>query len=189
MTENPSPETLVGDAHVEPSNGGGTVESSALTLADLNKHLGSGFKDVPTALKALKDTKDFVGKRKEDFVAEVINSSVKVDDSLKSDVQALKRDLFFSQNPQYKGYESLIEKLGSNPAEVVKMGEFTSLFEKVKIADEVGNNKSIVSSNSRLSQNKTVVDNAVSIANARGTTIEDVATVMARAINEGNNQG
>ncbi len=188
MNENLSPETLVGDAQLTSSNGGGTVESPALTLVELNKYLGSDFKDTSTALKALKDTKDFVGKRKEDIIAEAVNTSQqKTDESLKADVQSLKRDLFFSNNPQYKGYETLIEKLGSDPADVVKMEAFTNVFEKVKIADEVGNNKSIVSSNARLSQNKTVIDNAVSVANARGSTQEDVATILAHAINENAN--
>lgn len=191
MTENLSPDTLVGDTHVASSNGGGTVESSALSLADLNKHLGSDFKDTATALKALKDTKDYVGKRKDDIVAEVRNTlqpSSNVDDTLKHDVQSLKRDLFFSQNPQYKGLEAVIEKFGGDPAEVVKSPEFTNVFEKVKIADEVANNKSVVSSNSRLSQSKTIIDEAINVANARGTTGEDVATVLARNINQLNNQ-
>lgn len=185
MTENLSPEPLVGGAHVESANGGGTVESPALTLVDLNKHLGSDFKDVPTALKALKDTKDFVGKRKQDIVAEVTPAN----DSLTSEVQSLKRDMFFSNNPQYKGYENLITKLGSDPAEVVRMTEFTNVFEKAKSADEIAQNKSVVSSNARLSQSKSITDEAIAVANSRGTTGEDVATVLARAINIGNNEG
>ncbi len=188
MTENLSPETLADGVHVAPADGGGTVESPALTLAELNKYLGSDFKDPQTALKALKDTKDFVGKRKEDIVAEVKNSSANVDDSLKSEVQSLKRDVFFSQNPQYKGLEAVIAKFGTDPAEVVKSPEFTSVFEKVKVADEVANKKSIVSSNPRLSQSKTVLDEAVTVANARGTTNEDVATVLARGITESLNR-
>lgn len=187
MTENLSAETLVGEPQLSTSNGGATVESSTLSLADLNKHLGSDFKDSQTALKALKDTKDFVGKRKEDIVAEV-KASTNVDNSLKSDVQALRRDLFFSQNPQYKGLEAVIEKFGNDPAEAVKNPEFASVYEKVKVADEVVNNKSVVSSNSRLSQTKTVIDEAVTVANARGTTNEDVATVLARGINEANRE-
>jgi len=186
MTENPSPETLVDGVHVASANGGGTVESPALTLVELNKYLGSDFKDTATALKALKDTKDFVGKRKDDIVAEVRANmpSASIDDTLKSDVQSLKGRLFFSENPQYKGYESLIGRLGSDPAEVVKMKEFTDVFEKVKIADDVAQNKSVVSSNSRLSQSKTIMDEAINVANARGTTNEDVATVLARGITD-----
>lgn len=186
MTENPSSETLADEAQLTSADGGETVESPALTLAELNKHLGSDFKDRSTALKALKDTKDYVGKRKEDIVAEVRSTlpSANVPDELKSDVQSLKNRLFFSENPQFKGYEPLISKMGGNPAEVVESPEFKSVFEKVKVADEVAQSKSVVSSNSRLSQSKTVMDEAITVANARGTTNEDVATVLARGITE-----
>lgn len=189
MTEDLSPETLAEDAQLTSADGGGTVESPALTLAELNKFLGADFKDTNTALKALKDTKDFVGKRKEDIAAEVKASLPQNDSNVatKSDVQALQEQLFYSQNPQYKGYESMIKKLGSNPADVVDSEEFKNVFEKVKVADEIAQTKSVVSSNSRLSQAKGVVEEAVVVANARGSTQEDVALVMARAINQQNN--
>lgn len=183
MTENLSPETLVGAAHVDAANGGGTVESSALSLADLNKHLGSDFKDVPTALKALKDTKDFVGRRKEDIEHEIKTSNMPSDVASKSDVQSLKNQLFLSQNPQYTDYVGLLQKINpSDLAEAVNAPEFKTVFEKVKVADEVVSNRSVVSSSSRLSQNRTVTDEAINIANARGTTAGDVAEVLARGI-------
>lgn len=188
MNENPSPETLVGEPQLSTSNGGGTVESPSLSLAELNSILGADFKDTSTALKALKDTKDFVGKRKEDIAAEVKASLQQTasDVASKSDVQELKNQLFYAQNPQYKGYESLIKKLGNNPADVTNSEEFKTVFEKATIADEVVNNKSVVSTNSRLSQSQSVVSDAIGIANARGSTIEDVATMLAKGINQDN---
>lgn len=153
MTENLSAETLVGDTHVASSNGGATVETPQLSLADLNRHLGSDFKDTTTALKALKDTKDFVGRRKEDIVTEVKNSFVNTPElASKSDIQSLKDELFISQNPQYKDYVPLLKKMGGGLAEAVENAEFKSLIEKAKVADEIGQNKSVVSSNARLSQ-------------------------------------
>lgn len=185
MTENLSPETLVDGAVNTPANGGGTVESPALTLAELNKHLGSDFKDPSTALKALKDTKDYVGKRREDIVAEVINQNTSANTNVasKSDVQELNNRLFLSENPQYKGMEDTLKVINPNLAEAVKTPGLQTLIEKANQADEIANNKSVVSSNSRLSQTKTVIDEAVNVANSRGTTGEDVATVLARAIN------
>ena len=188
--DNPSSETLADAAHVDAADGGETVDSPALTLAELNKYLGSDFKDAQTALKSLKDTKDFVGKRKEDIAAEV-RASLPVtpqNDSadLKSDVQALKDRLFFSENPQYKDYAQLIKKMGNDPSEVVGSEEFKQLFEKVKIADEAAQKRSVVSSSSRLAETKTTTDNAIAVANARGSTIEDVAIALARGINQGN---
>lgn len=191
MTENPSSETLADAAHVTAADGGETVESSTLSLAELNKYLGSDFKDPSTALKALKDTKDYVGKRKEDIANElktVVVAQTPPDVATKTEVQALKNDLFYSQNPQYKGMAPIIQKLGADPADVVNSEEFKTMFEKVKVADEVVNNKSVVASNSRISQVKTVMDSAVNVANSRGTTGEDVATIFAREINQQNNQ-
>ena len=182
MTENPSPETLVDDAQLTPANGGGTVDSPALTLAELNSFLGSDFKDKDTALKALKDTKDFVGKRKEDILKDAQPIIKPVDDTLISEVQSLKKDLFYTQNPQYKGYEALINKMGGNPAEVVASSEFKTVFEKVSEAEKVTQGKSVVGSNSRLAQTKSITDNAIQVANARGSTNEDVALVLAQGI-------
>lgn len=190
MTENLSPEPLADATHVDAADGGGTVESSALTLAELNKYLGSDFKDPATALKALKDTKDFVGKRKDDIKAELMEESkpAPIDESLRSDVQSLKRDLFFSQNPQYKGYEGLIGKLGANPAEVVASPEFANVYEKVKNADEIQGSKSVVSSNARLSQDKSFLEDAVAMANATHSS-SNVADILARGINAANEKG
>lgn len=188
MSENLSTETLAETSHVAAADGGVTVESPALTLVELNTILGSDFKDTSTALKALKDTKDFVGKRKEDIAAEVkasLITTMEPDESLKSDVQTLKNQLFYSQNPQYKGYEGLISKLGSNPADAVNSPEFQQVFEKAQSADELTQNKSVVASNSRLSQSPQVMEQAIATANARGTTQEDVALVFARSINAG----
>lgn len=188
MTENPSPETLAETSLKSAADGGGTVESPALTLADLNKHLGADFKDTSTALKALKDTKDFVGKRKEDIAAEVkagLQQSAPDMSSIESDVQALKNQLFYSQNPQYKDLAPIINKLGTNPADVVSSDEFKSVYEKVAKADEIAQATSVVHSNSRLSQPQSnVIEQAVQVANARGTTQDDVAMVFAQQINK-----
>lgn len=188
METTPSSEPLVDGAHVTPANGGETASKPAVTLEDLNKQLGSDFKDVPTALKALKDTKDFVGKRKDDIAAELqrgLTQSQSQDNGLKSDVQALKDELFLSQNPQYKDYVPLLKKIsGDSLAEAVNSTEFKAIYERAKMADDVTKSKSVVSSNARLSQSKTVTDEAVNVANARGTTNEDVATILARGITD-----
>lgn len=191
MTENLSTETLADASRTSAADGGVTVESPALTLAELNKQLGSDFKDPSTALKALKDTKDFVGKRKEDIAAEVKASLQQTasDPALASKVQSLETQVFYANNPQYKGHESIINAMGTNPAEVTAGDAFKTYFEKAKVADEVAQTKSVVSTNNRLSQSKTVIDTAINVANARGTTGEDTALVFAREINSQNNQG
>jgi hypothetical protein len=188
MEANPSPETLVDAAVNTAANGGGTVEEPAIKLADLSKVLGTDFKDTATALQSIKETKDFVGKRQADAVAEAkasLQQTTPHMSNLESDVQSLKADLFYSQNPQYQAVKPLIAKLGSDPSTVVNSEEFKSVFEKVKVADEVAQNKSVVQSNQRLSQTPApILEQAVNIANARGSTLEDVATVFAQEINK-----
>lgn len=191
MTENLSTEPLADASLKSAADGGVTVESPAITLADLNAQLGGTFKDTATALKALKDTKDFVGKRKEDIAAEVRASLIPAKDSdvaSKSDVQDLKNQLFLSENPQLKEHADMLKAINPNLAEAVKAPGLQPLLEKAQKADEVANNKSVVASNSRLSQAKSVVDQAVSVTNARGSTNEDTALVFATAINAANNE-
>lgn len=191
MTENLSPDTLADASHMSAADGGGTVESPVISLADLNAQLGGNFKDTATALKALKDTKDFVGKRKEDIAAEVKASLIPAtptDVASKSDVQDLNNRLFLAEHPQYKNLENTLKAIDHDLANAVKAPGIQDLIEKAQKADEVASNKSVVASNSRLSQARTVVDEAVTISNARGTTREDTALVFAKAINAANNE-
>jgi len=185
---NPSSETLADGAHVTPADGGETVGTAASTLAELNKILGGNFKDLPSALKAVSDTKAFVGKRKEDILAEARLqqspapevASAKIEENVKQ----LENRLFFSENPQYKGYEKLIASMGQNPAEVVNSDAFKEVFEKVKVADEIEQKKSVVNSSPRLAQSKNGLEEAVKIANSRGTDSTTLAEHLAKTILE-----
>ncbi len=167
--------------HVD-AGGEQSAVAETLSLAEINSTLGKDFKDKATALKSLRDTQSYVGKK-----IDAVSPAPAVDNSLKSEVDSLKEQVFYASHPELKGHESIIKAMGSNPAEVVEGEAFKTYFEKAKVADEVANQKSVVSSNSRLSQSKTVLDEGVQMANARGTTGEDVATVFARAINQANN--
>lgn len=185
--DNDTSDTLVDGAQLTPANGGENVDT-ALTLNELNSFLGRNFKDKDSALNALKETQNFVGKRKEDIADEVRKTLTPAVDtaassSLEQKLSSLEKQLYFSQHPELKGYEAIIEKMGSNPAEVVESAEFKTVFEKGTVADTVAQQRSVAPSNSRLAQVKSVTDEAVLIANARGSTNEDVALSLARGIN------
>lgn len=191
MENNPSPDPLVPVAtNVPTGNGGGTVVKPALTLEEINATLGSTFKDSDSALKALKDTQSYVGKRKEDIVNEVkATIAPPADVASKADVQALHNELFYSQNPQYKPYESMISKLGADPAAVVQLPEVKDVLDKAQKADQVAGTQSVIQSNQRLAQPaEPVIEQMVKVANARGTTNEDVAMIAAEAINKQNQE-
>lgn len=193
MSNQDNPNDPVPDEpHVSSPDGEPSVDSSTLTLSELNQYLGKDFKDKESALKSLKDTASFVGKRKEDIEASVraslaAESATKpavTDPKVLEELSSVKNQLFYSDHPEYKGYADIIAKMGSNPAEVVESAEFKKVFEKGKAADEAEKTKSVVSSNARLGTPQTVMDEAVKTANARGATQEDVALVFARGINE-----
>lgn len=196
MTDNNNSQSVPGDAQLTSAEGGENVGSTdTLSLGDLNSILGRNFTDKASALKALKDTQDFVGKRKEDIAKEMQTAQATSGTSQsttqaqnanvasKEEVNDIKARLFFSENPQYKGYESLIKRMGGDPAEVVASTEFQDVFEKGKVADEVAQKKSIVSSSPRLAATKSHIDEATRIANATKSA-QSTADYLATAIRE-----
>lgn len=184
--DNHTHDALADDPQLRSADGEGAVDETALSLSELNQFLGKDFKDVESAKKGLKDTFSYVGKKKEDIEKEVrasLTGAAQAGSSpdLASEVNSLKERVFYSENPQYKGYEGIIRKMGSNPAEVVDSEEFKTVFENGKVAGEVAQKNSVVHSNSRLSQNTTYTQEAVTTANATRST-GATADVLAKAI-------
>lgn len=185
--DNSTDNTLTGDAQLTSADGGAAVAPGTMTLSEMNALLGKDFKDTDSALKAIKDTFGYVGKKKEDIEAEVRatlspNNAPDNSKATESALAQMRKELFYATNPQFKGYEDLIASMGDDPAEVVKSGTFNKVFDKVKVADEAEQKRSVVSSSSRLAETKTAYDEAITVANARGAGSEQVATVLARAI-------
>ncbi len=179
MNENQdnTPSNLSPDVtHVDTAGGAENVDSATLSLAELNTLLGRTYMTKESALKGLKETYSFVGKKLEAATAPPAQSFATA-----QDVKALQEDLFYSQNPDYRDYRKTIAMMGSNPAEVVASEAFKILWDKVKVADDASKKKSVVSSSPRLAQTQTVVDEAIKVANATRSA-SDTADVLARAI-------
>jgi hypothetical protein len=176
---NPSP-TVPDGAQLTPAVGGENVVDT-LSLAELNQHLGTNYKDKPTALAALKETKSYVGKK-----IDAANPAPVADPALAAQVQSLEEQVFFATNPQYKGHETVIAAMrnGKPLSEVVQSEAFKTYFGKAEVADKVAQTKSVVASNSRLGADKSITDEARTIANAQGSSTSDVAGVFAKAIAE-----
>lgn len=171
-------ETLSDATHVEAADGGAAVANAdTLSLTELNQILGKNFPDKAAALKSVKDTFSYVGRKAPEPQAPA------ADESWKTEVQSLKNDLYFAAHPELTDYRSLIEKMGSNPAEVAEMPEFKTIFEKAKVADEVEQKKSVVHSSPRIAQDKNAMDTAVQLVNA-GRNTEEIADVLAKNLNE-----
>ena len=153
---NDTSETLLGADAVDngtvASTGTETVERVAsaqpesLTLEELNKHLGKRFTDKATALKALKDTYEFVGTRKADLENLAASKTAGVEHELRE----LKENLFYKDNPKYSKYRAVISKLGSNPEEVIASTEFKAVLDGAVGYDESQNLKTVLQSNPRI---------------------------------------
>lgn len=138
-------ETTDETVETEPNEQPSVDEAEALSLDELNDALGKKFKSKDSALRSLKETNKFVGKKKEEAVKE----ASKEYDNLRAELDALKQENFYSKNPHYEPYKNLIEKLG-NRDEVVKTKEFKEVFDKLKTAEEP--EKSIIHSNARIGE-------------------------------------
>lgn len=148
------PEPQPDETHVISPDDKGTVgnvsDANNLILDELNSLLGKNFKDKATALKSVKDTYSYVGKRKEDITKELSSGTENVTKELKE----IKSNMFFDKNPDYVQYRSLMEKMGDNPVDVANMPEFKGIFEKAVGYDKNQNLKSVLVSNPRLAMSK-----------------------------------
>jgi len=157
MQDNPiiNDQALGGEPQLSPAPATASVEAQpeTLTLEELNRQLGKNFTNKDTAIKALKDTFSFVGKRREDIEREVSAKSDEVLNSVRKTEQelaTLRKEIFYKDNPQYAAHRGLIEKLGSNPAEVVNNPDFKQVFEKVEGYDKSNNLKTVLESSPRI---------------------------------------
>ena len=162
--EDITPESLPDGADVTSSGDEGAVDSG-ISLEQLNKHLGKEFKDVDTALKSLKDTFSYVGKKKEDIVKEVAETP-NGDFVSRGEYE---RKEFYRDNPEYKDMSNFIESMaianGVSREEVIKDESFSSMFEQVKGYRETQQKKSVLHSNPVLKKSGDALDKAREAAN------------------------
>ena len=127
-----------------------TAEEMAegLSLKELEDTLGKKFKTKEAALKAVKDTFNYVGKEGKVDSKELYDQL----QNTQSEIESLNKDTFFDKNPQYAPYKDVIEQLGGDPKEVIESEGFKSIFEKASEFDKIQSKKSVLESNSRLGQ-------------------------------------
>lgn len=155
-----------------------SAQPESLTLEELNKHLGKRFTDKATALKALKDTYEFVGTRKADL--ETIASSKTA--GIEGELRELKENLFYKDNPKYAPYREVISKLGSNPEQVIATDAFKTVLERAVGYDESQNLKTVLQSNPRIQSSTNKLSQA-SEAMKQGRH-EDASSQAAKAVME-----
>lgn len=149
-----------------------------LSLDELNETLGKQFKDKETALKSLKDTFTYVGKKVEQVETELKSKGF----ISKNDLETV---LFYRDNPEYSTYKDVIDsfagKHGITPAEAIKSEALSGLFAKAKQADQYNNTQSVIQTNPRLAESRSSLDKAreAILRNGRSS---DVESLVAKAV-------
>lgn len=155
------------------------ADVATLSLEELNQHLGKNFPDRDTALKSLKDTFSYVGKKKED-IAKEIGVETKLS-SVEQELAKLRKDMWFKDNPDHAPYRAIIEKMG-NPQDVINSEEYKQIFSKAKGYDDLQSKRTVLESNPRIAASRDTMAKA-SEALQKGKTSEG-GQLVAQAVRE-----
>jgi hypothetical protein len=149
ITDETLPETEV---KTEVKDGQEAVKSNESIKDVLSKELGKDFPSDEAALKAVKDTFSYVGKKKEDVAKEVAQTNTKDFVSRAEFEEAT----FYAKHPEYENYKGIISSLKATSnkplSEVVKDENFKAVYDKAVAFDKTEKSKSILQTNPRLGQ-------------------------------------
>lgn len=127
--------------------------ADALSLNELNSFLGKNFTSKESALKSLKDTFSYVGRKAEDITP-------KIDPNQFISREQYEQDMFYSRNAEYSTPEvreiidAMAKAKGMSPKDVVTSDTFKAVFSKVKGYDESQGLRSVLETNPRLASTR-----------------------------------
>lgn len=168
MSEN----NITPDTLPEESDGEGAVEETkeettetkeetseksvdALSLSELNEHLGKEFPTKDAALKSIKDTYSHVGKRTADIENEMKDKGYMT-------IEKAEEMFFLRDNPQHAENKTILEaiaaKEGITISEAAKTESYSKLFENSAKFVEHESNQSVMDSNPRIAEQKEKMD-------------------------------
>lgn len=164
MTDTNNPSETVPDVDDVATAAGAenVLQPDALTLDEINSTLGRNYADKPTALKALKETFSFVGKKADEpaKAAEPAPTTTAPDTAnadatakaLADIQQELKTNKFYVNNPEYNTPEAkeLIESFGGEPEEVIAKDIFKKALKAIQSESVNDKSQSVMRSNSRV---------------------------------------
>lgn len=131
---------------VTPTENEQTDGAGKMTLEEINASLGRNYATKEEALKGIKSTFNYVGKKTE--VPQIDTSQFVKRDELEAAE-------FFAENPEMKPYKAILGKFreeGQSFEAVLQNETVKSLIDKAKAYDEVQKSKSVLESNPRLGQ-------------------------------------
>lgn len=155
---------LAGGA-ADPKGTGPSVDAGTISLSEISALLGKQYKDKEGALKSIKDTFSYVGKK----IEAAMPQAPATDPSVAAQLKKMSDELFYSKNPQYDTpeYREVISKIGENPAEVVGTPTFKTIFEKTSGYDKIQKTKTVLESNPRIGQVRNKMTEAKEAAQKR----------------------
>lgn len=162
--ENLSADSQAGEAQLTSSSENATVGNVAdtsvappaditndgVSLKEINEFLGTNYKDKTTALASLKETRSYVGKKKEDIAKEVVADT----DGIRKELSDMKKNMFYKDNPDLAPYKALIDSLGSNPAEVVADPKYKDVLDKALGYDKTQKLKTVLETNPHIASSR-----------------------------------
>lgn len=153
-------------------------EVQSLSLDELNTILGKKFSSKESALKSIKDTYGFVGKRKQDAKEEIS----KEDFIPRSEFETI---LFYDKNPDVAKHREVIDAYakanGISAREASEVPALKSLIEKASGFEKTESLKTVMTSSPKLKQIKSLKEQAAAAANRGDTaTAEKLAMQMMR---------
>jgi len=134
------------------------VESTPLTLEQLNDKLGTQYKTPEAALEGLKETKNYVGK-----AGSVEKENVALKAAIEGNTgefitkEQYEQDMFYSKNADLEPYKEIInsraKELNLRPADAIENdASLKQTLEKLRGFDKTEGAKSVLMSNQRLGQ-------------------------------------
>lgn len=163
---------------VEPKDTLSESQLRGLSLDELNETLGKQFKDKDSAIKAIKDTFSYVGKKVEQVESELKNNGF-------ISKRELEEIMFYRDNKEFAANKDIIDayatKFGISPAEAVKSTALSGLLAKASKADAYESNQSVIESNPRLVATKSNLDKARDMAFKKGGS-DQMQSLVAKAV-------
>lgn len=174
--ENPStsttPEQSDGDEGQKPLN--------ELSLEDLNQTLGKNFSSKDEALKSIKDTFGYVGKKQED-----VSKDLKEQGYMTK--QEFENELFYRDNPEHANNKDILDSIAKTKqislSEAAKTESYNKLFEGASNFEKEQSKKSVLETNPKLAhvedRQKTVQE--LSQAGSRDAAAREAAKTVIEA--------
>lgn len=139
-------EAAVDESKVEtPSSEAATL--AELSLDEINSTLGKNFSSKDEALKSIKDTFNYVGKKAEDVSKNLKNEGYMTKEEFEN-------ALFYRDNPEHAGNQEVLDSIakakGIPLAEAAKTESYKKLFEGATNFEKSQSRKSVAETNPRL---------------------------------------